>query len=112
YFLIVGGGITSLAYAPALRRIGQSVVVLGRLAEEEIPRGEGLLRNVSKILFQWGHKAASREFAVPSPRVEVVRYDSGDLLGTHIWEDVVLQEVGGEYLFYHVSTLLRRKYLH
>ncbi|KAI5988765.1 hypothetical protein EDD15DRAFT_2198851 [Pisolithus albus] len=30
--------------------------------------------------------------------------DSGDLLGTRIWEDVVLREVGGDYLFYHVNA--------
>lgn len=110
-FLIVGGGITGLACALALRRIGHRVTVLERLAEEEISRlangGGRLPPNASKILFQWGLEAALREFAVSSPGVEVMRYDTGDLLGTHTWAEEILREAGGEYLFYHHADLWR-----
>ncbi|KAI5983421.1 hypothetical protein EDD15DRAFT_1898137 [Pisolithus albus] len=110
-FLIVGGGITGLACALALRRIGHRVTVLERLEEEEISRlangGGRLPPNASKILFQWGLEAALREFVVSSPGVEVMRYDTGDLLGTHTWEEEILREAGGEYLFYHHGDLWR-----
>ncbi|KAI6099790.1 hypothetical protein F5141DRAFT_1143611, partial [Pisolithus sp. B1] len=78
-FLIVGGGITGLACALALRRIGHRVIVLERLVEEEISRvcqgsfccgplhlivflqvsngGGRLPPNASKILFQWGSRS-------------------------------------------------------
>ncbi|KAI6112191.1 hypothetical protein EV401DRAFT_2058917 [Pisolithus croceorrhizus] len=103
-FLIVGGGITGLACALALRRIGHRVIVLERL----VSNGGGRLPpNASKILFQWDLEAALREFAVSSPGVEVMRYDTGDLLGTHIWEEEILREAGGEYLFYHHADLWR-----
>jgi hypothetical protein len=29
--------------------------------------------------------------------------ETGELLGTHIWEEVIIKETGGEYLFCHVS---------
>lgn len=108
-FIIVGGGITGLACALALRRTGHRVIVLEKLVEEEISilgdGGSRLPPNASKILFQWGLEAAIREFAVSSSGVEVMRYDTGELLGTHPWEEEILREVGGEYLFYHHADL-------
>ncbi|KAG6333033.1 hypothetical protein ID866_6057 [Astraeus odoratus] len=110
-FIVVGGGITGLACALALRRVGHRVIVLEKLVEEEISRlaqgGGRLPPNASKILFQWGLGNALREFAVSSTGVEVMRYDTGDLLGAHPWGDEVLQEAGGEYIFYHHADLWR-----
>ncbi|KIM62723.1 hypothetical protein SCLCIDRAFT_1214833 [Scleroderma citrinum Foug A] len=110
-FIIVGGGITGLACALALRKVGHRVIVLEKLVEEQVSQlargGGGLPPNASKILFQWGLESALREFVVSSMRMEVMKYDTGDLLGTHPWEDDVLREVGGEYLFYQHVDLWR-----
>ncbi|KAI6108904.1 hypothetical protein EDD16DRAFT_1694706 [Pisolithus croceorrhizus] len=108
-FLIVGGGITGLACALALRRIGHRVIVLERLDHSvagplhliiflQVSNGGGRLPpNASKILFQWGSRSCFTG----------VCDDTGDLLGTHIWEEEILREAGGEYLFYHHADLWR-----
>lgn len=102
-FIIVGGGITGLACALGLRRVGHRVIVLEKMVVEDVSHlgngGGRLPPNASKILFQWGLEAALREFAVSSSGVEVMRYETGDLLGTHPWEEEILREAGGEYLF-------------
>ncbi|KAI6025734.1 hypothetical protein F5J12DRAFT_903881 [Pisolithus orientalis] len=113
-FIIVGGGITGLACALGLRRIGHRAIVLEKmvillyadssntcLCSQLGNGGSRLPPNASKILFQWGLEAALREFAVSSSGVEVMRYETGDSLGTHPWEEEILREAGGEYLFCH-----------
>ncbi|KAL4066712.1 hypothetical protein V8B97DRAFT_2022535 [Scleroderma yunnanense] len=110
-FVIVGGGITGLACALALRRVGHRVIVLEKLVEDQISQlangGGRLPPNASKILFQWGLESALCEFAVSPIAMEVMKYDTGDLLGTQPWESEILREFGGQYLFYRHADLWR-----
>ncbi|KAF9223227.1 FAD/NAD(P)-binding domain-containing protein [Gyrodon lividus] len=109
-FLIVGGGIAGLSCALALRRVGHRVVVLEQrgsvqTAKQASRGGIRLPPNVSKILFHWGLEEALRAISVSSQAMEIEKYETGELLGTHIWEEEIIKEIGGEYLFCHHSDL-------
>ncbi|KAG1737068.1 uncharacterized protein EDB91DRAFT_1140876 [Suillus paluster] len=113
-FLVVGGGIAGLACAIALRRVGHHVVVLERYSDADISTmshgGIGLPPNVSKILFHWGLERALRRVSITSAVVEVDIYETGEFIGTHRWEEEVLRETRGEYLFLHHDGLRRVLY--
>ncbi|KIK93780.1 hypothetical protein PAXRUDRAFT_828622 [Paxillus rubicundulus Ve08.2h10] len=108
-FLVVGGGIAGISCAIALRRVGHRVVVLEQLGDARTSKmsrgGIRLPPNVSKILFHWGLEEALRGISVSSEAIEIDKYETGELLGTHIWEEVIIKETGGEYLFCHHSDL-------
>ncbi|KAF9231523.1 hypothetical protein BU15DRAFT_90889 [Melanogaster broomeanus] len=110
-FLVVGGGIAGLSCAIALRRGGHRVVVLEQWGPVETSKmshgGIRLPPNVSKILFNWGLEEALRKISVSSEAIEIDKYETGELLGTHIWEEVIIKETGGEYLFCHHFDLRR-----
>ncbi|KIJ62941.1 hypothetical protein HYDPIDRAFT_41632 [Hydnomerulius pinastri MD-312] len=107
-FLVVGGGIAGLSCAIALRRVGHRVVVLERHGDADISKmshgGIRLPPNVSKILFHWGLEDGLRAVSVSSEAIEIDKYDTGELLGTHLWEDEIIKETGGEYLFCHLPS--------
>ncbi|KAJ8588135.1 FAD/NAD(P)-binding domain-containing protein [Rhizopogon salebrosus TDB-379] len=113
-FLVVGGGIAGLACAIALRRVGHNVVVLERSSDADVSKmshgGIRLPPNVSKILFHWGLERALRRVSITSAAVEIAIYDTGEFVGTHRWEEEVLRETRGEYLFLHHVGL--RQVLH
>ncbi|OAX34598.1 FAD/NAD(P)-binding domain-containing protein [Rhizopogon vinicolor AM-OR11-026] len=110
-FLVVGGGIAGLACAIALRRVGHNVVVLERSSDADILKmshgGIRLPPNVSKILFHWGLERALRQVSITATAVEIAIYDTGEFVGTHQWEEEVLRETRGEYLFLHHVGLRR-----
>ncbi|EGN99370.1 hypothetical protein SERLA73DRAFT_90724 [Serpula lacrymans var. lacrymans S7.3] len=108
-FLVVGGGIGGLACAIALRRVGHRVLVLEKAASagSQISGGIRLPPNVSKILFHWGLEAELRKISLTSEAIQLNIYESGEILGTHFWEEEVLKETGGEYLFLHHADLQR-----
>lgn len=113
-FLVVGGGIAGLACAIALRRVGHRVVVLEQSSDADIAKmshgGIRLPPNVSKILFHWGLEHALRQVSITSTAMEVEIYETGEFIGTHQWEEEVLRETGGEFLFLHHVGLRRVLY--
>ena len=78
-----------------------------------------LAPNMSKILYHWGLEDEVRSMAIkseslslllcmssPLPIDQFLRYsqdESGEILGHHHWDEEVLKETQGEFLFAHVS---------
>lgn len=98
-FTVVGGGLSGLACAIALRRAGHNVVVLER--DEQISLGGPhggcrLTPNMTKVLRQWGlleevHRRCS-------PIMNTVKFytcDGDEFLGQHVYTEDVLKECGG-----------------
>lgn len=104
-FIVVGGGIAGLACAIALRRVGHHVIVLEQYSDADVSKmshgGIRLPPNVSKVLFHWGLEHELRKLSITSIAMEVEIYETGEFIGTHRWEEEVLRETGGDFLFLH-----------
>ncbi|RDB26397.1 6-hydroxynicotinate 3-monooxygenase [Hypsizygus marmoreus] len=110
-FLIIGGGIAGLACATALRRVGHRVTVLEK--DSALDRTPGPCRmppNLSKILYHWGLQDEVRAIAIKSESISLLLYESGELLGKHHWDDEVMKETKGEFVFTHHSDLRKLLY--
>ncbi|PCH42535.1 FAD/NAD(P)-binding domain-containing protein [Wolfiporia cocos MD-104 SS10] len=106
-FLIVGGGIAGLASALALTRMGHRVTVLEK-SDGLKNRGGGGIRmppNMSKILFHWGLTERLRRVALTSHPILFSRFESGELLGTQVWDNELLRETQGEFMLTTHSDL-------
>ncbi|KAH7918240.1 FAD/NAD(P)-binding domain-containing protein [Leucogyrophana mollusca] len=110
-FLVVGGGIGGLACAIALRRVGHRVTVLEKTRDEDVAQmshgGIRLPPNVAKILIHWGLGEQLKQIAVTSEAIELEIYETGYLLGVHVWDEEFLKETGGSYIFCHHVDLRR-----
>ncbi|KAG8212851.1 hypothetical protein J3R82DRAFT_11168 [Butyriboletus roseoflavus] len=110
-FLIIGGGLSGVSCALALRRVGHRVVVLEQLNySEDSKTSHGGIRlppNVVKILYKWGLKDALRAISVESRSFEIHKYETGEALGMHVWEEDIFIETGGVYLACHHADLRR-----
>lgn len=105
-FIIIGGGIAGLACALALRRIGHRVLVLEKDdGTDQVAGGCRLPPNMSKILKYWGFEPQLRDISVVSGATFLSIYETGFLLGTHVWDQEVLKEAGGEFVFCHHADL-------
>ncbi|EKM57874.1 uncharacterized protein PHACADRAFT_206744 [Phanerochaete carnosa HHB-10118-sp] len=110
-FTIVGGGLSGLACAIALRRTGYEVIVLER--DKRIPLGGPyggcrLTPNTTKVLQQWG--LLDEIYKRSSPILNTVKfYKCGDneFLGQHVYTDEMLKECGGGFWTFLSHTDLR-----
>ncbi|KAJ6492567.1 hypothetical protein C8R47DRAFT_1319379 [Mycena vitilis] len=71
-FLIIGAGVSGLACAIALRRVGHRVVVVERekgIGESNVSRGVRMPPNLTKILYHWNLEAEVNAFAVKSKAI-------------------------------------------
>ncbi|EJF57123.1 FAD/NAD(P)-binding domain-containing protein [Dichomitus squalens LYAD-421 SS1] len=106
-FLIIGGGIAGLACALALRRVGHRVTVLER-TDKVTARGDGGVRlppNLTKILFHWGLKDILMKKASITKRLIFMRYETGERLGEHVWDEEMLKETRGVFMMLTHSEL-------
>ncbi|KAJ7126653.1 hypothetical protein C8R46DRAFT_56224 [Mycena filopes] len=112
-FLVIGAGVSGLACAMALRRVGHRVVVVEREKEIGESNDNCVVRmppNLSKILYHWDLQSEVYEFAAKSKAIQISRLESGFLLGTHDWDEEVLRETRGEFLFAHLADLRKMMY--
>ncbi|KAH0833402.1 hypothetical protein J3R83DRAFT_12508 [Lanmaoa asiatica] len=110
-FLVIGGGLTGTSCALALRRVGHRVVILEQFKDSETSKishgGIRLPPNVVKILYKWGLKDALRAISIESRSIEMDKYETGEVLGMHVWDEDILTETGGVYLSCHHADLRR-----
>ncbi|PIL22837.1 hypothetical protein GSI_15532 [Ganoderma sinense ZZ0214-1] len=106
-FLIIGGGIAGLACALALRRVGHHVLVLEREDRASARGGSGvrLPPNLSKILFHWGLRDILTSKSSITKRLIFMRYETGEMLGEHIWDVDMLKETRGLFMMLAHSEL-------
>ncbi|KAF8872574.1 hypothetical protein BD779DRAFT_331964 [Infundibulicybe gibba] len=110
-FVIIGGGVAGLSCAIALRRVGHRVIVLERNeSADRVSSGCRLTPNLTKILYHWGLEEKLRKMTVKSDAISLSLFESGELLGTHVWDQEMLREVRGEFLATHHSDLRRLLY--
>ncbi|KAM5538702.1 hypothetical protein V8D89_007731 [Ganoderma adspersum] len=106
-FLVIGGGIAGLACALALRRVGHHVLVLER-EDRSSARGDSGVRlppNLSKILFHWGLRDILTSKSSITKRLIFMRYETGEMLGEHIWDVDMLRETRGLFMMLAHSEL-------
>ncbi|KAJ7467355.1 hypothetical protein B0H11DRAFT_2306439 [Mycena galericulata] len=96
-FIVIGAGVAGLSCAIALRRIGQSVTP---------GRGVRMPPNLTKVLLHWGLKEKLDAISVKSKAIHVLLGGTGELMGTQVWDEELLKETRGEYLFAHLSDLI------
>ncbi|KAI0325108.1 FAD/NAD(P)-binding domain-containing protein [Cubamyces sp. BRFM 1775] len=109
-FIVVGGAISGLTAAIALSRVGHRVTVLEVMDSfDQTPMGAGcrIPPNASKLFYRWGMEERLRKCSVKSRGVLFAQYSSGSVVGSHEWEEDVLEETGGDFLLMHYSDLRR-----
>ncbi|KAI0360984.1 FAD/NAD-P-binding domain-containing protein [Trametes cingulata] len=99
-FLIIGGGVAGLSCAIALRRVGHHVLVLERKHRADVCSNTGirLPPNCTKILFHWGLKDVLTEKALITHTLFFTRYETGEYLGQHVWDEGVMKETRGLFM--------------
>ncbi|KAJ7471053.1 hypothetical protein FB451DRAFT_326145 [Mycena latifolia] len=113
HFAVIGASVAGLSCAIALRRIGHKVTLIEKshdLTNAEPGRGVRMPPNLTKILFHWGLKDRLKAISVKSEAIHIVLGDTGELLGTQVWDEELLRETRGEYLFAHLSDLIQLLY--
>ncbi|KAG7448109.1 FAD/NAD(P)-binding domain-containing protein [Guyanagaster necrorhizus] len=111
-FVIIGGGIAGLTAALALSSVGHKVTVIEKRGtlEQGTEGGIRMAPNFSKILYHWGLEQEVKKIAATSRALRLYIYETGELLGEHIWDTEVLKETKGEFLTVHYSALLQLLY--
>ena len=91
-------------------------------AQTPLGGGARIPPNATKVFYRWGMEKRLREVAVRSqgilfaqcesshystrsPPPHVRPDDSGSVVGSHQWEEEVLEETGGDFLLIHVRHL-------
>ncbi|ESK84841.1 FAD/NAD-P-binding domain-containing protein [Moniliophthora roreri MCA 2997] len=106
HFVIIGGGITGLACALALRRTGYIVTVLEK-EEGYSSKSEGcrIPPNLTKILYHLGLRRAFQSKAMKCNNVHLLRFESGEYLNSYLWSDDLFMETGGDLAFIQHAKL-------
>ncbi|KAI0828916.1 FAD/NAD-P-binding domain-containing protein [Trametes gibbosa] len=106
-FIIVGGGLAGLSCAIALKRVGHNPVVLERNDRANVATDTGirLPPNLTKIFFHWGLRRALFEKAMVTHTLLFTQYETGDFLGSHVWDHDIMKETRGLFMLTTHATL-------
>ncbi|KAJ3784468.1 hypothetical protein GGU10DRAFT_271425 [Lentinula aff. detonsa] len=110
--IIIGGSITGLSAAIALRRAGFRVNVFEKdvTVTEELDGGCRIAPNLYKILRGWDLESELRKVSSKPETINMLSYESGSYLGSIRWDREVLKETDGEFGLTTYSAL--RSLLH
>ncbi|CAL1707949.1 unnamed protein product [Somion occarium] len=109
-FIVIGGGTSGLCSAISLSRIGHRVTLLEQSDDFEETTGAGgvnIAPNMARLFSRWGLTDRLHEFSVSSHLLHIHRYETGSLIGKHLWQEEVLKELGGEFVSLHYGDLRR-----
>ncbi|KAJ7651321.1 hypothetical protein FB45DRAFT_1079069 [Roridomyces roridus] len=96
HFAVIGAGAAGLSCAIALGRIGYKVTLIEKnenVWDVESGRGVRMPPNMTKILYHWGLKDKLRAISVKSEAIHVLLGDTGEHMGTQVWDDEILRKL-------------------
>ncbi|XP_006458940.1 hypothetical protein AGABI2DRAFT_191047 [Agaricus bisporus var. bisporus H97] len=107
--VIIGGNVGGLASAISFRRSGHQAVVLEcrDSIAPEVTGGIRLPPNITKIIYQWGYEELLRRVAVKSSAIDLRLMDTGEKLGGHVWEEQLIRDARGDFMFTHHGDFVR-----
>ncbi|KZT24261.1 FAD/NAD(P)-binding domain-containing protein [Neolentinus lepideus HHB14362 ss-1] len=106
-FIVVGAGTAGLAAAFGLSRAGHRVTVLEEYGDsKDTAGGVRSPPNMTKIIRgRWGLEEEFEKIAFESENISILNYETGELCGSHRWNEDLMRQAGGMYNFMHLSDL-------
>ena len=109
--VIIGAGLAGIATAFRLSQAGHRVRVLDEHDKKE--RGYSAVHlppNGSRILADWGLKDELESLGKRIRHSVFCNVDTGEMLGSHVWRESIMRELGSEYYFMHYHDLYTTLY--
>ncbi|KAJ7146797.1 hypothetical protein C8R44DRAFT_691229 [Mycena epipterygia] len=113
HFAVIGAGVAGLSCAIALQKIGHKVTVIEKnhdMVDAEPGLGVRMPPNLTKILLHWGLEDRLHAISIKSEAIHLIVGETGELLGSQVWDLELLEETRGEYLCAHLSDLITLLY--
>ncbi|TFK47032.1 FAD/NAD(P)-binding domain-containing protein [Heliocybe sulcata] len=105
--VVVGGGIAGLACAVGLGLAGHRVTVLEE--DDSVENGMSGCRsppNMSRILQdRWHLGDELAKISITSESALITKYETGEVLGRHPWNDALMQQTGSTFKCLHHADL-------
>ncbi|TFK53978.1 FAD/NAD(P)-binding domain-containing protein [Heliocybe sulcata] len=107
-FIVVGGSIAGFATALGLSRAGHRVTLLEEYdASKHATGGARSPPNMTKIMeARWGLGQELEKISLRSDKVSILNFETGDVFGSHQWDEELMRQTGGLYTVMRQSDLV------